>query len=197
MPSQNYENNMIIMEPTKTPSRLASEMSSSAVSSLASSSATEEYFSFSATQQYFPTLHAEEDYVPLGNPKQYCLHLDWIRKDYRKMTDKYFHVQEFPQCSLAANPKGIWYKTDPTNGLDFLVWRQTAVESSAYNCDDNGFFVGRSDGTGKCLHYEYLDGLCLLIKYVEHPESASFSWDFVEGCFEGGKIAHYSPAVAG
>jgi hypothetical protein len=27
------------------------------------------YFSWDKTVSYFPTLHVEEDYIPLGNPK--------------------------------------------------------------------------------------------------------------------------------
>jgi hypothetical protein len=80
------------------------------------------YFSWQQTESFFPTLHLDEDYIPLGNPKEYCLHLDWVRKDYRKMHEKYYRVQEFPTCSLSTNPRGKWYKSDPTDGIDFKVW---------------------------------------------------------------------------
>ena len=36
-----------------------------------------------------------------------------------------------------------------------------------------------------------------MIKYASHPETASYTWDYTEGCFEGGAIAHYSPARKG
>jgi hypothetical protein len=35
----------------------------------------------------------------------------------------------------------------------------------------------------------------MTIKYKEHPESASFSWDYVGGCFANGEFARYVPAT--
>ena len=35
----------------------------------------------------------------------------------------------------------------------------------------------------------------MTIKYKEHPESASFSWEYVGGCFANGEFARYVPAT--
>ena len=35
----------------------------------------------------------------------------------------------------------------------------------------------------------------MTIQYKEHPESASFSWEYVGGCFANGEFARYVPAT--
>ena len=29
-----------------------------------------------------------------------------------------------------------------------------------------------------------MERICMLVKYVEHPETASYTWDYAGGCFE-------------
>ena len=33
--------------------------------------------------------------------------------------------------------------------------------------------------------------------YKEHPESASYAWEYVSGCYDGGEVAFYEKAVIG
>ncbi len=39
--------------------------------------------------------------------------------------------------------------------------------------------------------------MCLVIAFREHPETASYSWDFTGGCYSGGEIAIYEHATFG
>lgn len=42
-----------------------------------------------------------------------------------------------------------------------------------------------------------LKNICVLINYVEHPDTASYSWEYQGGCFANGDFAHYAPAEIG
>ena len=42
---------------------------------------TSDFFTLDTTIGYFPTLRMNEMYVPAGNAKPYCLHIDWNWKD--------------------------------------------------------------------------------------------------------------------
>ena len=37
----------------------------------------------------------------------------------------------------------------------------------------------------------------MLTKYTEHPDSATYTWDYAGGCFENGEFARYIPAEIG
>lgn len=39
-----------------------------------------------------------------------------------------------------------------------------------------------------------IDGVCVKIGFVPDSSRGTYMWQFAEGCFEGGAIAHYSPA---
>ena len=86
----------------------------------------EHYYYFNETNEYFPSLHYNEDNVPIGSATPFCLHIEWIRKDMRKMYNLYKRVQNFPTCYNAKNPKFRWQKEDPKDGQDFYVWKQFA-----------------------------------------------------------------------
>ena len=53
-----------------------------------------------------------------------------------------------------------------------------------------------SYGSAKCYTYDVVSKLCLLVAYTEHPETASYSWEYVGGCFDG-EYASYVRAVIG
>lgn len=36
-----------------------------------------------------------------------------------------------------------------------------------------------------------------MITFVEHPETASYNWEFTGGCYKGGSIGYYEDAVMG
>lgn len=36
-----------------------------------------------------------------------------------------------------------------------------------------------------------------MVAYTEHPETASYTWEYRGGCYEGGSIAVYEKAVPG
>lgn len=48
------------------------------------------------------------DWVPFGDAQSFCIHLQWIKRDMRKMVDMYKTVQGFPNCTNALNPKFRW-----------------------------------------------------------------------------------------
>jgi hypothetical protein len=37
----------------------------------------------------------------------------------------------------------------------------------------------------------------VLIQYIEHPETASYSWNYAGGCYENGNFAKYANAQIG
>lgn len=39
--------------------------------------------------------------------------------------------------------------------------------------------------------------ICLMVAYTEHPETASYTWEYRGGCYEGGNIAVYERANPG
>jgi len=58
----------------------------------------ENHYFMNDTTSYFPVLRYNTDYVPFGSASSYCIHLQWIKKDMRKMYDMYKTVQGFPLC---------------------------------------------------------------------------------------------------
>jgi hypothetical protein len=50
---------------------------------------------------------------------------------------------------------------------------------------------------GRCYSYEVVDRICLTVKYEEHPDTASYSWNYAGGCFEDGSFARYTQADVG
>lgn len=101
MPSQNTEGNMILMEWTDERSPEEDELGNKV-------DAGDHYFFYNDTVNYFPVFRYNADYVPLGNAVSYCLHLQWIKKDMRKMYNMYKTVQGFSKCENAINPKFRW-----------------------------------------------------------------------------------------
>ena len=73
--------------------------------------------------------------------------------------------------------------------------------SSADDCEDNAQFSRVSDNRpGRCYSYQVLDRLCVTLKYTEHSETASYTWDYAGGCFEDkgyGSHVQYIPAEVG
>jgi len=96
MPSHQTEGNMLIMTPVKAPAEWQGEYSDDFTDSI-----TEDYFTTDSMEDYFPELHFNENTVPLGNAKPFCMHLDWSTKANRKILDKYYSVQNMPLCALA------------------------------------------------------------------------------------------------
>ncbi len=68
MPSQNNEGGMIQMEWTDRDSSVEGKLSSRV-------DAEDYFFFFNDTKEFFPTLRYEDTYIPVGNPKTYCVHL--------------------------------------------------------------------------------------------------------------------------
>jgi len=57
-----------------------------------SSQITEDFFSTDSMDDYFPDFNFQENTVPLGNAKPFCMHYDWSTKANRKVIDKYYTV---------------------------------------------------------------------------------------------------------
>jgi hypothetical protein len=66
------------------------------------------YFFYNETENYFPVLKYNPDWVPFGDALEFCIHLQWIKRDMMKMYDLYKTVQGFPTCANAKNPKFRW-----------------------------------------------------------------------------------------
>jgi len=66
------------------------------------------YFLWKDTKDYFATLKVDENYVPLGDSKPMCIHLSWVKREMRKMVDKYRSVGTLGDCDNALNPKFRW-----------------------------------------------------------------------------------------
>lgn len=116
------------------------------------------------------------------------------------MYDMYKTVQGFPSCSNALNPKFRWQAGDPKTGVDFKVWNQEAYQvSSESECYSRGGIYRQSmkEEGGLCYMYMIVKRICLMVAYTEHPETASYTWEYRGGCYEGGNIAVYERAVPG
>ena len=59
------------------------------------------YFLWQDTKDYFPTLRFDEQFMPFGNSKPMCLHLEWAKRDMRKMLDMYKSVGNMDTCENA------------------------------------------------------------------------------------------------
>lgn len=54
----------------------------------------------------------------------------------------------------------------------------------------------KGDG-GKCYVYNVVKRICLMVAFKEHPETASYTWEYRGGCYGSGDIAVYEKAVPG
>jgi len=50
---------------------------------------------------------------------------------------------------------------------------------------------------GRCYLYNIVKRICLMVAYTEHPETASYTWEYRGGCYQGGSIAVYERAYPG
>ena len=110
------------------------------------------------------------------------------------MWDMYKHVLGMPDCENSLNPKFRWQESDPRQGLDIHVWKQYIEDvSGESSCRSPGVFhsSNKNDGTGKCYTYDVLKHICMTIAYVEHPETASYTWEYTGGCYHGNEAAYY------
>ena len=81
MPGEMTEANIILMDQTKDYSPIQDRFSEDTVSILSDShNSRVDYYQYSNTHDYFPKLHVQEEYLPLGFSKPYCLHVDWNRR---------------------------------------------------------------------------------------------------------------------
>ena len=123
MPGEMTESNIIIMEERNENSLLKDKFSDDTLDIIGQDQNSKvEYFSFSQTADYFPRLYVNSDYMPVGNSKPYCLHLDWNRKEKFRQIDLYHSVSGLPNCKDATNPKLLWQPSDPTDGVDFYAF---------------------------------------------------------------------------
>ena len=109
---------MLIMVPEQGPAEWSGEYDGDFADSI-----TDIYFKTDNMEDYFPEFNYNENTVPLGNAKPFCLHLDWSTKENRRVIDRYYPVQDMPLCQLAQNPKFRWQENDPKTGLDFSLWK--------------------------------------------------------------------------
>ena len=93
--------------------------------------------------------------------------------------DNYMSVQDFPDCTSAMNPKVRWQENDPRTGLTFLPWIQSATNGACPSDGKSNIFVRLAENVpGRCYTYKVIESICVLIQYIEHPETASYSWNY-------------------
>ena len=194
MPSHQTEGNMLLMVPDNGSAEWQGEYDGDF-----SDSITAEYFTTDKMEDYFPEMHFNENTVPLGNAKPFCLHLDWSTKQNKKILSKYYSVQDMPLCKLAQNPKFRWQEQDPKDGLDFALWKQHSKKvSSSDDCDSDGVYVkSLTKQGGTCYNYEVIESVCIGVQFTVNEETATYGWSYAGGCFEDGRIANYKPALPG
>jgi hypothetical protein len=76
MPSQNTVGNKQLMH-----AKSDASSSQSFYADGIADDVTSDRFELNEWENYFPNLHFDENYVPLGSAKPYCLHIEWIRHD--------------------------------------------------------------------------------------------------------------------
>ena len=118
MPSQKTEGNMLLMTPSSGQAEWQADYDSDFTDGI-----TDDFFITDSMRDYFPDLTLNENTVPIGSSKPFCLHLDWSTKANRKMLDRYYQVQDMPLCQMAQNPKVLWQSQDPKTGIDFMLWK--------------------------------------------------------------------------
>lgn len=194
MPTHKSEGNMLVMVPKTGEAEWQGEYDGEFLSQVS-----EDYFTTDELTDYFPTMDFREETVPLGNSKPFCLHLDWSTKANKKILDKYYVIQDMPQCGLAHNPKYRWQENDPKDGIDFSLWKQHSKKvGSSSDCDSDGIFVkSKTAQGGVCYLYEVIESVCIAVTFKVDEETASYGWSYQGGCFEDGRIANYKAASPG
>jgi len=51
-----------------------------------------------AEHMAFPTMHMDNDHLPLGDSVGMCLGLSWIQMQKRNQFDKYMDIRNMPDC---------------------------------------------------------------------------------------------------
>lgn len=160
---------------------------------------TDDYFAVDEANDIFPDLLFNENSVPMGNPKPWCVHLDWSIKQHRSVIDRFVNVKGQPTCKDALNPKYRWNSYDPVTGIDFRPWVQERTNAtSAENCPEDSIFKPRHSGNGGlCYRYKIAQAMCILLDFSVNVETASYDWEFVGGCFPDNQIVSYIQAKPG
>jgi len=86
------------------------------------------------------------------------------------------------------------------NGVDFKTWVQEVSDSSSESActSQGGVYRLKAFGEGgRCYIYKIIQRICLMVAYTEHPETASYTWEYRGGCYQNGDVAHYENAVPG
>ena len=159
----------------------------------------EDFYTTDELKDYFPDFSFREETVPLGNAKPFCMHYDWSTKANKKILDRYYVVQDMPQCQLAKNPKFRWQESDPKDGLDFFLWKQHSKKvKDAGECDSEAIFIkSKTAQGGTCYAYEVIESVCIALSFKVDEETASYGWSYQGGCFEEGRIVNYKTASPG
>ena len=80
------------------------------------------------------------------------------------------------------------------------MWKQESEDvSSESSCSSKGgAYRAKAYGDGgRCYSYNVLERICIMVAYTEHPETASYTWEYRGGCYQNGEIAVYKPASVG
>lgn len=125
MPGSMTQAHLIKMDASKEPSPLQSDFAESTLDIINSDdNSGQDYFYFDKTELYFPRLAVTEDFLPLGNSKPYCLHLDWYLRSKSSLYANYKSVSGIDtNCTDFNNPKVLWPKGDPGDGLSFQAFK--------------------------------------------------------------------------
>lgn len=129
-----------------------------------------------------------------------CFHLRWAKRNMRKMFDLYKSVGNQGDCEMALNPKFRWGAGDPKQGIDIQPYIEEKEQVTGTTCPHSyQVWVAnpRNMPGGRCYSYKVLARVCFMISFAEHPNEATYTWEFNEGCYENGEVAHYEQAVPG
>jgi len=111
----------------------------------------------------------------------------------------YKPVVGLPVCSDANNKKAIW-RDIHKEGIDFSAFRQYKEPANFDgSCpQENGVYVKLTDtAPAFCYSYDYINAMCLLVRYVENYDANQAAWEFVGGCFQNGEVTEYLPGEPG
>ena len=50
---------------------------------------------------------------------------------------------------------------------------------------------------GTCYSYEVIESVCVAVQFSPDPETSTYGWKYVGGCFEDGRVNNYKWATPG
>lgn len=141
------------------------------------------------TRDYFPVLNLQPEFVPVGDSKHVCVNVAWTPLAKQRVKGSYKSIEGMPVCKNAQNSKIRWQQSDPKNGVDIQIWKQS-IENIECSTDitcklacPGVYKSGYDEKSGKCYIYEILKSICIEVGVSLDPETLEENWDYRGGCF--------------